>query len=105
MILKTFSIFDSKAEAFLPPFFSPTAAVALRNFEGAANDQDHAFHRHSADYTLFELGEFDDASGSITTHKAPINLGTALTLLHPLAPAEGPRAEHGKTPTLQTVSN
>lgn len=82
MILKTFSIYDSKAEAFLSPFFSHTAGLALRNFEEAANTEGHAFKKHPGDYSLFELGEFDDVTGQIIMHSTPINLGLALTVVH-----------------------
>ncbi len=86
MTLKIFSIFDSKALAFLPPFFTPTAGVALRNFEVAANEEGHAFHKHASDYGLFELGEFDDATAAITMHKTPISLGVAQSLIQDLTP-------------------
>ncbi len=81
MILKSFSIYDTKAEAFLPPFFCPTSGVAIRNFEAAANEQGHAFNKHATDYNLFELGTFDDVTGIITSLKAPISHGLAITMI------------------------
>lgn len=94
MILKAFTIYDSKAEAFLPPFFCPTAAVALRDFESAINTESHAFHKYAADYTLFELADWDPSTGKFTPHATPLNLGVAITLLQSLAPSEGPGAQH-----------
>lgn len=90
MTLKMFSIFDSKAEAYLAPFFCPTAAVAMRNFEQAANDEGHAFHRHSGDYTLFELSEFNDATAELTPLKTPHNLGLAQNFIKPTTPGPTP---------------
>lgn len=78
-MLKIFSIHDSKAEAFIQPFFAPTSAAALRMFETAANDETSDFHRYAGDYTLFELGEFEPLTGQIETLETPHNLGLAIT--------------------------
>lgn len=76
-MLKIFSVYDSKAAAFLQPIFCVNAAVAIRSFEHAVNSEGHDFSRFSADYTLFELGEFESASGHFNLHVQPLNLGTA----------------------------
>lgn len=81
MELLIFSIFDQAAGAFLPPFFVPTVAIAQRQFKQAANDATHSFAIHARDYTLFELGSFDQAKGNITTHPSPISHGLALTYI------------------------
>ncbi len=58
---KIFSIFDSKAGAYLPPFCLGQTAMALRVFSDCVNSGDHQFGKHPGDYTLFELGTFDDS--------------------------------------------
>jgi len=63
--LKAFCVFDDKAKAFLPAFFMPTTAQAVRTFADCCNDGGHAFGRHPADYTLFHVGEFDTDSGCL----------------------------------------
>lgn len=73
-----FTVFDSKAEAFLQPYFSPTEGTAIRAFASAANDKDHQFSRYAADYTLFQIGSWDDLDGTITMYPAKLPLGTAL---------------------------
>jgi hypothetical protein len=73
-----YSIFDSKAEAYLDPFYAPTDGVAIRMFQQAANDASSDFHKFAADYTLFKIGEFDVAGGLVEPTKAHENLGTAL---------------------------
>lgn len=78
MISKIFSVYDSKSEAYLQPFFMQSRGAAVRAFVDIANDPSHAFHKHSADYTLFELGEYDDATASFLTHITPVSLGVAL---------------------------
>lgn len=73
-----FSVYDSKAEAYLPPFFLPTKASALRAFGDAAVDPKHQFAAHPEDYTLFELGTYDESTGVIVPHEVKIGLGSAL---------------------------
>lgn len=79
MLSKIYTVFDSKAQAYLQPFYSPNDAVALRNFQTAATDENHHFNKHAADYTLFLIGEYDDTSASITMLPSAKNLGCALT--------------------------
>lgn len=85
---KLCSVFDSKAEAFLPPFYTQTTATAIRQFEAAVNEFGHEFQKFAGDYTLFELAEFEPNTGKIIVHDAPINLGLAITFLRtePAAP-------------------
>lgn len=64
--LKAFSVFDVKAQAYLPPFFLPEVAMGVRAFGDCVNDMSHAFGRHPADYTLFLLGAFDCSTGVFT---------------------------------------
>lgn len=82
MILKIFSVYDSKATAYIAPFFLPATAMALRNFRDCGENPEHAFNRHPGDYTLYELGEFDDGTGTMDTYDQAINLG------HPSAPPQ-----------------
>lgn len=70
-VRKIFSVFDAKAGAYLEPFFAPTRGVAIRSFSSAAQDPGHMFHRHCEDYTLFELGEFDEFAGEIRSLNTP----------------------------------
>ena len=78
LTIKFYSVHDSKAEAFLPPFTAPTAGVAIRMWEQACNDPEHTFNQHAGDYTLFEIGEFDQDSGQVNGYAVLNNLGIAL---------------------------
>jgi hypothetical protein len=78
MVLKVFSVYDSKVEAYLQPFYMRSKGEALRAFGEVVNSQDHLFSRHPADYTLFEIGEFDEGKGDFTMHTHKTPLGTAL---------------------------
>lgn len=67
MKFRVFSVFDSKAKAFVPPFVLPEVGMAVRTFKDCANDKAHAFGKNPADYSLFSLGSWDDHSGSFTS--------------------------------------
>lgn len=81
MKLKIFAIYDSKAQAYIPPFFVPHTDVAKRTFGNAANDKGHAFGANPADYTLFELGEWDDNTTKFSMKATPRNLGVGIEFL------------------------
>lgn len=76
---KVFTVFDSKAEAHLDPFYAPTTAVGARQFEAAANSVEHVFYRFAGDFTLFEIAEWDEDKGQFVMYAAAKNLGTALS--------------------------
>lgn len=65
MELIMYTVWDSKADAYIQPFFSVNNAVAIRSFQSACQDQAHDFHRHAADYTLFRLAKFNQATGDL----------------------------------------
>lgn len=57
-----FSIFDSKAEAYMQPFFTKEA-VAMREFANLVADKGHAIGQHPEDYTLFCVGAWNEQTG------------------------------------------
>jgi len=67
MIFQVFSVYDKAVSAFLPPFHARSKGEAIRSFTEACNDSKHQFNRHSSDYSLMALGEFDDNSGVFST--------------------------------------
>jgi hypothetical protein len=71
MKYKIFAIFDSKVGAFTLPSFCQTTSQAIRGFSDLVKDSGHAFSKHPADYTLFELGEYEDESGSFNGLSTP----------------------------------
>jgi hypothetical protein len=83
MLYEVFSIYDSKAEAYLPPFILPKIAQAKRIFEQCINSDDHQFGQSPADYTLFRLGNFDDSNGQYLLARATESLGNGIEFLHP----------------------
>lgn len=75
--LKAYAIFDGKAEAYLRPFIMVNRGTAIRSFVDAVNDSTHEMCKHAEDYFLFELGEFDEESGVLSSNI--VSLGNALS--------------------------
>lgn len=81
MKFKIFSVFDVKAGAYLPPFFLPETAVAVRCFSDCVNSDDHQFGKHPGDYTLFELGSFDDSVCLVSCTPSPVKVVNGLEVI------------------------
>lgn len=70
-----FSIYDSVAKAYYPPFFLPNNGMAIRQFTDMVNSTTTSISKNPKDYTLFNLGIFDDGDGSIVPALNQGNLG------------------------------
>lgn len=77
MVTSIFSVYDSKAKVFAPPFISINDLTAVRDFHRAANDPDSNIFLYPTDYTLFKIGTFDDSTGVITVIDVHENFGLA----------------------------
>ncbi len=82
-----YTVYDSKAETFMPPFFVPSKGLAIRAFEDCVNSDDHHFGKHPADYTLFSLGSFDTDAGQFV-HSEKQSIGNGVEFLNPLKTGE-----------------
>lgn len=80
MILKMFSVYDSKVEAYLTPHFMRSRGEAIRAYSQASNDPQTQFAKNPADFTFFEIGEYDDSTGNVKMYDVKFSLGTALEL-------------------------
>lgn len=72
-----FAVYDSKASAYGTPFFMPSVGVAVRMFTDLANDPKTTVHAHAEDYTLFEIGSYDDGPGILEALEKHKPLGLA----------------------------
>lgn len=70
MNMKVFAVRDLKSAAFMQPFFTQSVGTATRIFGDAVEDEKSIFHKHPEDFVLYELGEFDDQTGHITSIEA-----------------------------------
>lgn len=78
---KIFSIFDKKALSYFDPFFQHNRGLALRGFGELVNDPKTALNKYPADFSLWELGEFDETSGVILAHPKPVFVDEAANCL------------------------
>lgn len=78
MILKMFAVYDSKTEAYFPPFYNTTNAAALRDFADKVNTPNHHWARHPEDFSLFCVGVYDDLTAVITPMSPHQTLGKAI---------------------------
>lgn len=76
--VKLYSVYDSVAEVWGKPFPMKNKGEAIRGFTQAVNDQSTQLYLHPEDYTLFEIGEWDDDTGTIIMHPAKISCGVAI---------------------------
>lgn len=78
--MKVFAVYDSRVSAFMQPSFLRSSGEAERMFVDIVNDGQSIISKHPADYTLFELGEYDDQNGKLMPHAAPVSVINALQL-------------------------
>lgn len=77
---KIVTVYDSKAQAYLNPMVFRSTGDAIRTFGDLCSNPDNDFHRHAEDYTLFEIGEWDEFTGSSIMYHAAIPLAKAIEL-------------------------
>jgi len=77
---KIFTIYDSKAKAYLTPFFLHEDGMAIRVFADCINDTTHQFGKHPEDYTLFNIGSWSDEKAKFLTNN-PIALSNGIELV------------------------
>lgn len=78
MIKFVFCVFDSKARVYAAPFLAPRREVAVRDFTRAARDPQLDIYRFPEDYSLYELGTFDDETAALSLHLQPEAVVTAI---------------------------
>lgn len=62
---------DRMADAYMRPWFVPTANMAIRSFMDEVNREhaDNQLFHHSEDFDLYEVGIFDDSTGRIESYE------------------------------------
>jgi len=73
-----YSVYDAKVKYFHFPFMVRNRGEALRSWEQVANDEKSSICSYPSDFSLMELGEFDDQTGKIEFNTVPESLGLAL---------------------------
>lgn len=80
MIHQLIAVFDVKVGAYSKPVAVPADGAAIRSFQDAVNDKTTEYNKHPADYSLFNIGTYDDISGEVVAIKPKI-LAQASSLL------------------------
>lgn len=78
--MQIFTIRDSKAEAYMKPFYAENTAVAMRMIQESAMDNASMFRRYPSDFELYMIGKFDEKTG-IIKGKDGVNLGRIVDFL------------------------
>jgi len=82
MKLRLMAFYDQAAAAYLAPFAAATQAVALRQVHELPNkDPSHDFVKYSDQFTLFDLGSFDNETGKVESAEGPVSLGTCQSII------------------------
>ena len=72
--MKAFSIFDTVAQAFVPPFFHTNDGLAIRAFTEAVNDEKTNISKAPHDFILYQVGEFLETEGVFAPQEVPRKL-------------------------------
>lgn len=81
--MKIYTVYDSKAEFYMFPFPHRNKGEALRAFADAVNDPKTTIGKYPSDYTLFEIGDYNEITGDVSMYVAKVSLGTAIEFKEP----------------------
>lgn len=63
-ILTIVSVKDRAVDAYNRPFYVPTIGAAIRSFTDEVNRNESEMQAHPEDYDLYDMGTFDDQTGT-----------------------------------------
>lgn len=89
MLHKVYAIYDSGVSTWMKPIFAKNNGEILRSFMEACNDVNTQFSKYPSDYTLFELGTFDDDKCLFDLFVSPSRLAVAIEMVKPKADVSG----------------
>lgn len=85
---KAYIIYDCKSESYSPPMLHLAVGDALRAFTQAANAQDNQIGLNPEDFSIFEIGEYDERTGIFTSYENRTHIANALDLVQSKEKAE-----------------
>lgn len=95
MIINAYTLYDSKALTYSPPFYATAHGSAVRMVMELAGDQSTSIGRHPGDFTLYCVGTFDDARGLLSPSEVRQHVSDVVALVPPrAAPLFDPGADH-----------
>lgn len=84
MVTKLYVVYDEKALVYKYPQFQRSAGEAIRSFTLAVQDQNTEIGKFPEDFTLYEVGAFDDQNAQFESLPNPVNLGKGLQYVRTL---------------------
>lgn len=65
--MKLFTVYDTTSETYIPPISAKTTAEMERGLSILAEqDKEHKFIKFASEHSLYEIGEFNEQSGTTT---------------------------------------
>lgn len=101
MILLAYSLLDNKTGHFSTPFFFNHRGHAIRAVMELGADPNTTVGRHPADFTLCEIGIFDDQVGRFTSEEC-LYLGTVRSFI-PVQPPQGTLFQSAETAVVPSM--
>ena len=82
---KLYVLYDSKSETYTAPTANPARGQALRSFSDAVNEKQNptVLAQHPQDFTLFEIGEYDIYTGTLSLYEARVSVANGLDVKIP----------------------
>lgn len=80
MKLKLFVVYDAKTESYGVPFFRDFTANAIREWQEVASnksDKNNQIAKFPSDFTLFEIGSYEQSTGLVEMYETKYSLGLA----------------------------
>jgi len=71
MILGVYAVYDSGIAAWMAPLYMRNKGEALRWWQEICNNPESKCGKHPTDFTLFEIGSWDDATCKFSLFDAP----------------------------------
>lgn len=78
MRFKVFCVYDSKAKAFSSVQNYRSTEEAKRAFTLACQQEDSNWYLYAEDYSLFEIGDYDDETGLHEPYQVPVMILQAI---------------------------
>jgi len=75
-----FCVHDSKADVWGRPFTVQSLGLAKRGFTEAANDATTEICKYAEDFSLWQLGSFDEQTGSLEKLPVPVCVELAVNV-------------------------
>lgn len=75
---KLYTIYDSKSETYDRPWPALNKGIALRSVLEVLKEPGHPFSKWPADFTLFEIAEWDEQTGALMPYQTKVNIGVLI---------------------------